>query len=159
MGLDFSASVPITLRFSLAISSYTSGTDNQVQIYLGNNSTYPGGSRYWTTVVFTNGEFQLWTGTVTGNNTPVSLGNYTDYSMLGDYISFEITFDPATKAYTAVKVTGQKSAASFTSSLAGTALPWRPVDQIDPGKHFQLVIGGNDQVTVDFDGFTLTPAE
>jgi regulation of enolase protein 1 (concanavalin A-like superfamily) len=159
VGLDFSASVPITLRFSLAISRYTSGTDNQVQIYLGNNSTYPGGSRYWTTVVFTNGEFQLWTGTPTGNNTPVSLGNYTDYSELGDYVSFEITVNPATKTYTAVKVTGQKYSASFTSSLAGTTLPWRPVDQIDPGKYFQLVIGGNDQVTVDFDGFTLTSAE
>ncbi|MDP0495888.1 MAG: hypothetical protein Q7Q73_06730 [Verrucomicrobiota bacterium JB024] len=56
-------------------------------------------------------------------------------------------------------MTGQKSAASFTSSLAGTTLPWRPVDQIDPGRYFQLVIGGNDQVTVDFDEFTLTPAE
>lgn len=152
--IDFSG--PVTLTFSLAISSYSAGTGSQVQIYLGDATVNPGAGKYWTALVFSEGTLSLYRASASGTaNQAFSLGDYTTYAELGDYVTFRISFDPVAKSYTAMTVSGEKSSADFSDALGGSTLPWIPTNATDPGRLFQLVLGTNDLVTLDFDELTL----
>ncbi|EIP98531.1 hypothetical protein OpiT1DRAFT_02988 [Opitutaceae bacterium TAV1] len=155
-GVDFTSGT-VTLGFSMAISNYSAGTGNQVQILFGNNTINPGGSKYWTSLIFSDGVLYLYRdNSGLSNNTGVNLGAYTTYSALGGYIDFSISFDPVAKTYTNVTLTGTETSADLTSSFAGTALPWLSGTAGDPGQWLTLVVGGNDIVTVDFDNLSLS---
>ena len=146
---------PINLGFGMAISSYSAGTTNQVMIYLGDNLVLPGGAKYYTALFFSNGDLFLYKGNATGNNTAVNLGAYTTYSALGEYINFDITFNPVTKTYLSVTLTGTNSSIDLTSAFAGVTVPWYPQTSAEPAQWLQFIVGGNDIVTVDFDNLTL----
>lgn len=155
-GLDWNdAAAPIKFSFGMAISGYSAGTTNQVMIYLGDNLVLPGGAKYWTTLIFSNGELFLYKGNASGNNTAMNLGAYTTYSALGEYITFDITFNPVTKTYLNVSLTGANASADLTSSFAGVTVPWYPQTIAEPAQWLQFLVGGNDIVTVDFDNLRL----
>ncbi|EIP98546.1 hypothetical protein OpiT1DRAFT_03003 [Opitutaceae bacterium TAV1] len=152
------ADAPFVLRFGLAVHNYSAGTGNQLQVYLGNAGTDPGGGKYWTLLIFNEGVFYLYRASSTGaSNQAVNLGAYTAYADHGDYVSFELAVDPVTKTYTGVRVSGAKGTADFTETLAGATLPWRPDQAGDPASVFQFILGSNDIITVDLDDLSLDP--
>lgn len=148
---------PIALSFSVAIGSgYSAGTGNQFQVYLGSSTINPTGDAYWTSIVFNEGSFQLWRSPGSGNNTAFNLGSYTTYAPLGQYVTFNLVFDPVAKTYQSLSISGSSGAADLTSSVSGMILPWRPGLATDPAKFLSLVVGGNDLVTVDFDNLSIS---
>lgn len=153
-GVSFTTT-PVTLGFGMAVSNYSAGTGNQVQVLLGNNTINPGGAKYWTSLVFSDGALYVYRANTASTNVGVNLGAYNTFSDLGGYIDFSITFDPVAKTYSSVTVTGSKSSLDLTSAFAGVALPWISGTAGDPGLQLTLVAGSNDVVTVDFDNLRL----
>ncbi len=149
------AAAPVEFSFGMAISSYSAGTTNQVMVYLGDNLVLPGGAKYWTTLIFSNGDLFLYKGNASSNNSAVNLGAYTTYSDLGEYITFNITFNPVTKTYLSVSLSGTNSSVDLTSTFAGVTIPWYPSTPASPAQWLQFLVGGNDVVTVDFDNLSL----
>lgn len=154
-GVSFSTS-PITLGFSMAITNYSAGTGNQVQVLLGNNTINPGGAKYWTSIIFSDGALYLYKASTGSLNIAASLGAYNTYSNLGEYIDFSVTFDPVAKTYSSVTISGSKSSADLTSAFANATLPWLSGTAGDPGLVLTLVGGSNDIVTADIDNFRLS---
>lgn len=155
-GVNF-ASTPITLSFGLSINNFSAGTVNQFQIYFGDADINPAGGRYWSTIIFTDGSFHLYKASVDGTqNVGVNLGAYTTYSPLGSYITFSVSFNPVTKTYTDLSLSGSVSSASFASTIAGERLPWRPNLAGEPGKFLTFVAGGNDIIQADIDNLSIS---
>lgn len=155
-GVNF-AGDPIAVSFGLSINSFSAGTVNQLQIYLGDADINPAGGRYWSTIIFTDGSFHLYKATADGTgNTAVNLGAYTTYAPLGSYITFSLAFNPVTKTYTSLSLSGATSSASFSSTIAGERLPWRPNLAGEPGKFLTFVAGGNDVIQADLDNLSIS---
>ena len=159
-GRDFSSPGPVMLRFSLAITSFSPGTGNQLQIYFGDSGANPSGGKYWTALVFNEGSFLLYRANAAGTaNQTLNLGAYATYANAGGHVTFELGFDPVAKTWRSAKLSGPKSSADFSATLAGSTLPWIPAAVGEPAKILQLVIGSNDLVTLDLDELSLTVAE
>lgn len=154
-GVDFS-STAWNFTISMAVGSgYSSGTGNQAQIYLGNNTF---GSKQWLTLMFSEGHFYLYgdNGSGTGTQAYTSIAQYTTYADLGNYVTLSITVDPVAKTYLGGSIAGHKGSADFTSAIAGRALPWLSNTAGNPGSTFWVASGGNDIITVDYDNLTIT---
>ncbi len=151
---------PFTLQFSLAIAGdYSTGTTNQVQVYLG--QAQAGDFNHWASVYFDEGNFKMATGNGTSDSW-VSLGSYTTYSNYGEYVTFSLTIDPTTKKFTDVTVDGTKTTVptSLTTAVLasnGGTIPWNSASGTPPNQML-LITGGNDTVTVDFDAFSIASA-
>lgn len=155
------------LHFGLNIQSVSTGTTNQIQIYLGQAITDPGGTnggRYWTGLIYNNGVLQLlYDGTTTAMYT-LNLGNYTTYAALGEYVTFDITMDGATKKYTGLQITSSTGVVTdLTSTVQTLTLPWVPgstlgglVANADPAYNLMVVTGTDDTASVTFDNFSLS---
>lgn len=154
-GLDFGRR--ITFGFSVAINSYSAGTGNQFQVYLGDGqSFFPGGAKFWTALVFNEGEILLYKSQGAGSNAQVSLGHCASYAAAGRYLTFTIVFDPARKVYERVTISGPAGSADFTSALSGATLPWLPGTPGDPPPLLMFLAGTNDALNVDIDDIVLT---
>lgn len=155
-GVDFSQEV--RLKFDLAVTSFSAGTGYQFILALGTN-TWGANSKAWTGVIFDNGLLRLnrdSTSSPGAANLQSNVGNYTTYSPLGSYITFDVRFNPVTHAYTHFSITGTTSSVDLTSTFAGVALPWLGNTVGDPAKTISLVVGSNDTGIFDVDNLSLT---
>lgn len=147
---------PVNLSFSMAISNYSAGTGNQVQVFLGGTGFDAYASKHWLTLLFSDGALYLTVRSTDTTNTSIGLGAYDTYSDLTGYIDFSITFDPVAKKYTSVTLSGVKRSVDLSASFASTILPWIPGTNGDPGLTLTLAAGSNDIVTVDFDRLSIS---
>lgn len=159
-GLDFTQAGPVTLRVSLAITSFSANTGNQRQLYLGDPGVNPNGGKYWVNLIFSEGVFYLYSANAAGMGAEgTSLGAAASYAPAGGHIAFEITFDPKAKTYGRVVVSGPNQTLDFTATTNGRTLPCLPASPGDPGKILQIVVGTNDTILADTDELSLPRVE
>lgn len=160
-GLPFDQ--PFTVSFSMSVESVSASTGNQIQVYLGAPSTSLGSAKYWTALIYDNGQLRLHVGNAAGNNTQaVSLGQLSEYVNGTGYLTVRITIDPTLKKYTRVEVSGSKKSTNHTEAVQavhGGTLPWIPASGPQaPESKLLFVTGVNDLVKVRFDAVQVVPA-
>lgn len=155
---------PFTISFDLNVGAdISSGTGNQAQVYYGPQTTpqnsLSNGSNvpYWVALRYNNGNLDFYTANLNGTGgTAVNLGSYTTYSALGDYITFDITIDPATLQYTSVLVSGTLSSADMTATVLASNSGFIPGHVAGtPDNYFSVFLGLNDTGTVNFDNLSV----
>lgn len=159
-------SAPFKVSFGMNLQSVSAGTGNQIQMYFGAKTTDPGGTgggRYWTGLLYNNGALNLLYDTSTTSIGNFNAGNYTTYSSLGNYVTFDITIDPVSKKYLGFVVTGANTTNDFTSSVSSLTLPWVPGSTVgglvagaDPDYYLMFVTGSEDTALVNFDNFSIS---
>lgn len=158
LGSAFDASSTFTVGFGMALSGISAGTGNQAQVYLGHNTTSPGVQPYWLSVFYNDGALTMYVNNSTGTSgTNITLGNYTDFSPLGEYVNFEFTIDPTTFQYTSVLLWGTTSGVvdktAFVQSVNGG---YAPHLQATPESYLSFVTGSNDILVANFDDVYVT---
>jgi hypothetical protein len=163
--LDLGSSAPTSdkfnVKFDLAISSDVSvDTGNQVQIYFGaeNGSSYLSDATtpFWFSVIYNDGQLLLSTRSESGTVFKTSIGDYTTFSDLGEYITFDITIDPSFNKYTSVSLSGTTSSADVTSTILAQNEGTIASKGGTPENIFSVVTGSNDTGTVYIDNLSVT---
>jgi hypothetical protein len=162
LGSSVDLTQPFTMAFALSVNSVSAGTGGQAQILLGAGNTNAGSSAFWTRVVYDNGTIKVLVNNADGTGvTDVSVGSYTTYSNLGDYIDFSISIDPTTMKYTNIQITGSLSSANVTStvlaSASGGVVPHLNVAAASIGTNVTFASGGNDQINMNIDNLSVVP--
>lgn len=147
------------VKFSMSVGSdISAGTGNQVWVLFGQD--FVGTGNHWFRLNYDDGTLRLYTANGSGGGYfGVNLGTYASYSPLGGYVSFDITIDPTTHTYTNVSISGSLLTADKTSVVAasnGGTIPWSGAGA--PGTMLNILTGGNDLGTVDFDALSVTAA-
>lgn len=156
---------PFTLSFALNLSSISSATDNQVQVYLGAPSTDMTANKYWAVLFYHNGALVLYVSSASGTGaTAVTLGTYSTFDKTGSsYVRVSISIDPVLKKYTNVTLSGSGVTTDCTDlvrAVNGGVVPWLPNvnPTVSPDANLVFVTGKNDTVTAKFDDIRITPA-
>ncbi len=147
---------PVHIHFGMALDNISAGTGNQAQVYFGAATTT---SSYWFSTYYTDGFLYLGVNTPSGDyNSGVNLGAYTDFSQLGEYITFDVTIDPTEFTYTSVVLTGTVSGAvdktATVQAYNNGTLPH--LHDLSPDMYFSFVTGSNDTITADFDNVSVS---
>lgn len=162
-GLDLTQ--PFTLSFAMNLSGISSNTGNQAQIYFGAASTDTVNNKYWTCLIYNNGQLYIYVNSSTGNSsTGVALGSYSTYDTTGtNYVRVSITIDPVLKKYTKVTLSGSGVTTDCTAAVQavnGGVIPWRSnvSPTINPAANLLFVTGTDDTLKAKFDDIRVTPA-
>lgn len=156
----FISTRPWTFRVSFSLVAMpASATENQFAIALG-QATASATGKQWLRFLYSNGDLNLMVraaGAAAGTSatqTPVTLGRYTDFAELGQYITLTLGVDPVGKRYTHVSLSGPKGSATRTAAVQAVSdgvIPWGNTTTGEPAAHLLFNSTTPVMLTLDID--------
>ncbi len=151
---------PWTFRVSFSLVALpVPATENQFAIALG-QATASATGKQWLRFLYSNGDLNLMVrsagaaGNTSATQTAVTVGRYTDFAGLGEYITLTLGVDPIGKRYTHVHLSGPKGSATRTAlvqTVGDGVIPWGNATTGDPAAHLLINSTTPVMLTLDVD--------